>query len=296
MASSDVRPYLSPLEGTVAWDPWHLHQDGEWAVLPEFIEGWDAGTDLEIRRNFRVDIPDFEAQTRIHPRHFGINVSWRSSTTGMVESAWPVAMPDSGTGEISATLAGSRLGGTLTIRTTVVLLDSPEITSAGTAQIPGSVIDDHQQELILERPTAMYPVNMIDFAQTRYSPNASWHLETGGDHLDAPFLGAFMLLINSRDKALCDAIARGPKDKANQLLYEELEAGVASLMIELAIHEHEQLVEATWPAESVGDVLKRTLERSGLIDTVPPSAYDLADFHTRLAGAVRSIGQGRLFR
>jgi hypothetical protein len=142
----------------------------------------------------------------------------------------------------------------------------------------------------------MYPVSVIDFAQTRYAPSASWHLETGGVHLDAPFFGAFMLLINSRDKTLCDAIARGPKDKFNQALYDELEAGVASVMIELAIHEHDQLVEGAWPLDSVGDVLKKTLERSGLVDAVPPSSYDLADFRTRLAGAVRNSGQGRLFR
>jgi hypothetical protein len=214
----------------------------------------------------------------------------------MVETATPIAIPDTGAGEITIDLVGARLGGTLTIRSTVVLLHPPEVGHPGTANITGSVVADDQQELVLERALAMYPVSVIDFAQTRYAPSASWHLETGGVHLDAPFFGAFMLLINSRDKTLCDAIARGPKDKFNQALYDELEAGVASVMIELAIHEHDQLVEGAWPLDSVGDVLKKTLERSGLVDAVPPSSYDLADFRTRLAGAVRNSGQGRLFR
>src|SRR5690349_6072020 len=296
MANNDARPYLCPLEGTFVWGPWHVRQGEDWVVLEERIEGWDPGIDLELRRSLQVDLASFELQTSIHPKYFGINTSWRSSTTGMVGSGSPAPLPESGKCHISVQLAGARIGGTLSIRTTVVLLECPETRSPGTVHIPGSVVADHQQDLILELAAAMYPVNMIDFAQTRYSPTASWHLETGADQLDAPFLGAFMLLINSRDVALCEAIARGPKDKANQALYDELEAGVASVMIELAVHEHDQLVEGDWPAGSVGAILRRTLERSGLVDAVAPSSYDLAEFRTRLAGAVRNAGQGRLFR
>jgi len=295
MASSDVRPYLTPSQDTIVWEPWQLRDGDEWTALPEFVEGWDPGTDLELRRVLRVDLVHFRTETLTDATYFAVNVSWRSSTTGMVESAPTVAIPDSGIGEVNATLSGARLGGTLTIRSTVVLAKSPDVALPGTVQVPGSVVAEDQCELILERGMPMFPVNMVDFARTRYPPSASWHLETGGD-LDAPFLGSFMLMVNSRDNELCAAIARGPKDKISQALYDELESAVAALMIELAIYERDQLVEGVWPTDSVGDVLQRTLGRSGLADAVAPSAFDLADFRTQLAGAVRSMGHGRVFR
>jgi hypothetical protein len=140
----------------------------------------------------------------------------------------------------------------------------------------------------------MFAIHEIDFANTRLSPNASWHLESRMD-LGLPFYGTFRILINKRDSELSSAAARGAKDRRQQALLDELEAGVTAILLELAIDMRTELAEQEWPLDSVGDVLGRILDASGLADVALPAAHDLPDFRTHLAGAIRAMGRGRLF-
>src|SRR5690606_38919204 len=115
-------------------------------------------------------------------------------------------------------------------------------------------------------------VHEIDFSHTRLSPTASWHLETSTD-LTAPFYGTYRVLINKLDRELRAAVTRGAKDKRQQALLDELQAGVAELLLEIALHLRTELAEREeWPPDSVGDVLSRTLAASPLHVVTPPSA------------------------
>ncbi|GAA0403511.1 hypothetical protein GCM10009541_53350 [Micromonospora gifhornensis] len=214
----------------------------------------------------------------------------------MTDASPPVRFDSGGWAVVDTILVGERLSGVLTLRTTVSLVHPPAGRAIGVATVPGSVLADQVQRVVLENVSSMFPVSEIDFSRTRLSPTASWHLETSTD-LVAPFYGTFRVLINSRDRELSAAVARGARDKRQQALLDELQAGVAGLLLELALYLREDLGDRDeWPPDSVGDILSRTLASSPLSTSTPPSAADLAEFRTQVSGAIRNLGRGRVFR
>jgi hypothetical protein len=294
---NDVRPYFVPSPHTVTWLPWNLVEGESQVLLPGCIEGWEPGTNLRLNREFQVDVERFESETQSSVGDFSVNVSWQSSTTDMVDSAVPLLVPPTGAGVVEVELIGSKVGGILSLRSRIVLAQRPRgDVPIGAPRMPGSIVVEDDQLLVLERAATMFPVQMVDFARTTYAPNASWHLDVDGD-LEAPFMGAVLLQINSRDTDLREAIShQGTMDDFQRVLNDEFEADVAALMIDLAVENRDDLLANEWPVDSVADVLKNTLLRANLADAVPPSAHNLVDFRTQVAGAVRKMGHGRLFR
>ncbi|MEU0484830.1 hypothetical protein ABZ260_37325 [Streptosporangium sp. NPDC006013] len=293
---ADVRPYLVPRQGTVVWEPWFLLDAEEWRPMPEAVDGWDPGTDLRAARRVRVDVARFVQETGLHLADVALTVSWTSSTTDMTEAALAARFDPNGTALIHTTLVGERLSGILSLRSTISLTRATVERGVGVATVPGSVLAEHLQRVVLESMSSMFPVHEIDFAHTRLSPTASWHLETSTD-LTAPFYGTFRVLINKHDRELRTAVTRGAKDRRQQALLDELQAGVAAMLLELALHLRAELDEREeWPPDSVGDVLVRTFAASPLHLFAPPAAVELAEFRTQISGAVRNLGRGRIFQ
>ncbi|MBM0255489.1 hypothetical protein [Micromonospora sp. 4G55] len=293
---ADVRPYLVPQPGIVVWQPWMLLGAQEWCPLPAAVDGWDPGTDLRVARRVQVDAQRFRQETGLELDDVALTVSWTSSTTNMTEASPPVRFDPSGATVADTILVGERLSGILTLRTTVSLVRPSDRRAIGVAAVPGSVLAEHVQQVVLESVSSMFPVHEIDFSHTRLSPAASWHLETSTD-LTAPFYGTFRVLINKRDRELSAAVARGAKDRRQQALLDELHGDVAALLLELALHLRDELAEREeWPSDSVGDVLSRTVAASPLPVAAPPSPAELADFRTQVSGAIRHLGRGRIFQ
>lgn len=289
----EVFPYLVPVPGTVHWGGWELQEEDVWIALPAELEGWTPGTDLVLRRTVRVDPVALTAQTFLEPDEVRITTSWTSSTTDMTDACTPVALSGDGYAVLQFTVDGSQVSGVLSLRTTLALRAPARTAEIGAARIPGSVLDEDRQQVALENSPAMFPVHEVDFSGTRLPYDASWHLETTSD-LDAPFLGTFQLLLNTRDRELCSAV-RKPKDKRQLALCDELQAGVAMLMLEIAVKEREELTGRTWGAETVGHVLLQLLRNAGMENDVHPDTAGTARFRTRVADAVRRSGQGRQF-
>ena len=100
----------------------------------------------------------------------------------MVDSAPPIAIPATGSGSVDVELIGHKLAGTLNLHSRIVLSRQPPgETRLGAVSILGSILDEHKQVLVLENPATMFPLQMVDFARTTYSPDASWHLDVSGD-------------------------------------------------------------------------------------------------------------------
>jgi hypothetical protein len=295
---ADVLPYLVPSQEVVTWEPWTYWDGEDWPPLPDAIDGWDPGTDIHVSRYVRIDTARLLEDTRLQPHDLAIVTSWTSSTSGMTEAAPRAPLDHSGVTKTDGTLRGDRIGGVLRLRCTLMLTSTPATQTPGVAWLAGSILSEHQHRLALEGALSMFPVHDVDFSHTSLPPEASWHLETSTE-LTAPFLGTFRLLINNRDGELMTAAARGTKDKRQQALCDELEHGVAMMLLELAIMLRADLADRdNWPPDTVGDVLSRTLaaaEQSNLVPA-PNGPYDVATFRTRLAAATRATGHGRSFR
>jgi hypothetical protein len=294
----DVRPYLVPDPSSVQFGPWRWTAADRTEELPGCLPDWDTNTDLHIVRDVSVDFDQLLQQTSLPPATvFALAVSWTSSTTGMNGSIEPYPIAGGGVVSLAATLPGDRLAGVMTLRTTLTLFNSPPVRAPGVVWLPGSVLIEDNHHLGLEGNDPPFPTHEIDFAHTRLDPDASWHLETSTE-LTAPFLGTFQLLLNRRDTELIAAVSRGRKDGRQQVIVDDLEHGVATLLLELALHHRHELAEHDdWPPGTVGDVLDRILcasSASGHL-RVSTGPHDVAEARTMLAGAARAAGRGRRF-
>jgi hypothetical protein len=295
---TDALPYLVPDPTTVEMTSWVWSSPSGWEPVPSTLPGWDPAMRLELRRSVRVDRDRLSAETRLDlDCPLQLTVSWTSSTSGMRGSAVPVLLSADGVAQLDVTLPGDRIGGVLDIRTSLTLAVSVP-GEPGIATMAGSVLSEDRSELVLEEDLRRFPVHEIEFASTRLDPDASWFLETTTE-LTAPFLGSFLLMLNRRDTELSAAVLRGAKDARQEALVDELEHGVAALMLELAAQLSDELAERRkWPSGSVGEVLSETLsaaERSGTVQAAT-GPHDLARARARLDGAVRVAGHGRRFR
>jgi len=223
-----------------------------------------------------------------------LTVSWTATASEMVEVGYSsIAKADQ---TVRVVLPGARVGGSLDIRTTLSLANPRPDARPGTARWEGSVLSQHVQRLVLQGHGAMFPVSSVDFAGTPYGIYASWTLQTSAE-LETPFLGGFLLLLNTRDLELQSAVSAESKSPRQELLLDQLEAGVAALLIELALDAREELTERDWPTGSTGEVLGSYLKVAAKLGLEFPSGGpDRVDFRSRLESAVRGASWGRLFR
>ena len=294
----DVLPYLVPGHDAVRFSPWQwLNGDG-WSELPDRMPDWDSDTDLSIWREAVIDLERVHRECGLPAdAALALTTSWTSSSTAMSRSAEPVPVTASGPFSLACVMTGDRIAGVVTIRTTLTLAQSPAVQRPGTARLPGSILLEDLRTIALEATDPPFPMHEIDFSRTRLDPDASWHLETTTE-LTAPFLGTFLLLLNTRDKELIEAVARGRKDRRQEALVEELEHGVGALLLELALHLRTELEERReWPVGTVGNVLMRILNGPARLSALhlATGPHDLTEARTMLWGTARAAGRGRRF-
>ncbi|SMQ73136.1 hypothetical protein SAMN06295909_3121 [Plantibacter sp. VKM Ac-1784] len=262
-------------------------------VLPDFLEGWDPQTDLELSCAIAVEVDEFLTMARLPAdTRLRLTVSWSSSTSGM--SDWVYLEDLRRAQTVDALLPGERIGGTVVLRTTITLAEDRQPMGPGEVHRAGSVLWERLQSVRLHGEGSMFPIGVADFAGTPYGANASWYLQTSED-LSAPFLGTFLLLVNSRDEALIAAINQKKTSPLGQQLLSNLEAGVAMIMIELALG-HEGADLGSYSDDSVGSVLSRYLtmaHEEGLTSAV--RADDPGRFRSLAESIVRAHGYGRTF-
>jgi hypothetical protein len=288
---SDVFPYVVPSRDAVAFGGWVTGEDD--AALPAELVGWDPQTDVAARQVVTVDLEGFVREAGLPETvRLGLNVSWLSASTGMRGVLASVDLSEQQI--IEVLLPGEKLSGNVLLRTTVTLAED-HAGPIGSARSAGSVLAEHLQSVAVEGQSEMFPVSVADLSHSPFGPYASWHLQTSAD-LEAPFMGAFLLVLNKRDQELTAAVNSTRRNARQDALLEQLEADVATVMVEMAIKLSADLQSDVWPAGTVGHVLHRYLRiaeryKVGRND----SAEDVADFRARIASAVREDGAGRMF-
>ncbi|TDN43351.1 hypothetical protein EDF64_10821 [Curtobacterium flaccumfaciens] len=294
---NEVKPFRVPSSESWRVGEWQLLRDGIWQALPDVLEDWDADTDLQIRQLIDVDREVIVGQSALQlGAALVVTASWSSSSSQMTDLIDRVPVTDRIV-TIEATLPAGRIGGVLTITTSLALAESGSAGAVASPKEPGSVLLDSTATVALQGDGAMFPVAVIDFAATPFDVDSSWVLEVSSD-LEAPFLGVFQLLINERDEELVRAITRPSADASDRQLVFALEEGVAGILAEAALAVRDELRDdGGWDAGTVGAVLVSMLddvERRGL--SLPGSGPEAAsDFRSRLSGVVRSLGYGRSF-
>lgn len=294
---TDVRPFVVPDPSTIALGAWVVDDvDGE--DLPEAWDGWDANTDIRIRRTCEIDMHRLRVSAGL-PADVPVRVttSWKSSATQMRLRAGSIPVVGDGRHTLKALLPGAQVAGTLVLRTSVTVgadWDGP----AGLACRAGSVLLEDEVRIALQGESPMFPIEILDFATTPWDDDASWHLTVASD-LEAPFLGACWLSLNSRDSELISAVSAAKANQRQEALLETLYGGVAELMLEMAeIRSRDpEAAGATFEPDSVGAVLSHYASALGQsVYEIASTMPEAADRHSARQGATRRMGLGRRFK
>lgn len=289
----EIWPYRRAGSATLEFGPWQL-SGSDPVLLPEYLEGWDPLTDVHLDRVVRCDLHSLKSETGLAATdELILSVSWVNRQSFMTESVYRA---DLGSDQlIQVALPASRLGGSITLRTTVAVATTDLNRPLGVARWAGSVLTAHEQTVMLEGTGPMFPLAEVDFAGTVYPPDASWALQLPDD-LSLPVLGTVLLLVNSRDRELISALAASKTDTRQAAILENLEGQVAYFLIEYAAASRAELESEDWSEQSVGELLTKYLaigSTRGLLSLV--GGGNRALLASGLEAAARAEGFGRRF-
>lgn len=289
----DVWPFRRAGSASLEFQPWHL-SGSDPVLLPGYLEGWDPLTDVHLDRVVRCDLHALKSEAGLAATdELILSVSWVNRQSFMTESIYRASLGSDQL--VRVALPATRLGGSITLRTTVAVAATDLNRPLGVARWAGSVLASHEQVVMLEGTGPMFPLAEVDFAAMVYPPEASWVLQLPDD-LSLPVLGAVLLLVNSRDGELISALAASKPDTRQTAILENLEGQVASFLIEHAAALRAELEAEVWSEQSVGEFLIRYLaigSTRGLLGLV--GGADRGLLSSGLEAAARAEGFGRRF-
>lgn len=290
-------PYVLPREECVEMSPWSVQWNGSVAPLGSVLDGWASGDDVTISRIVRLDLDEIRMECGISAdATLGLSVSWISDSTKIRQRIY-LNRSLSNRNEIEVVLPGDRIGGTVEISTSLIVVASPVMKEKWIAQLPGSILAKDVNKVTLEGEGSMFPMAVVDFDGRVYDSSASWFVETSTD-LEANFSATFQVMVNEKDKALVRAIEESKPSKDQICILDNMQSGVMQVVLELAytLKHRGDLLDFEYGDGTVGETLWNLIEQTGnrnLDDMTDPS--QIATRSAVFQGMARDLSAGRVF-
>ncbi len=238
-----------------------LENDSKQHPLPKFLTGWDYQTILRLSREAQVDVAEIRTATRLDGDvELRLGVLWSVAETGLRGRAADFTLSAGGEQSIviDCELPGRNLGGTLLLETRVFVARSPENPARYSASRAGSVLWSDRTRCRLQGDAPLFPVAIVDFAAFGFDTRAPWSLQIRPD-LDAPAMGAIHLLVNSKNQAVVDALAKaGDPLPEHEAILSTLYYDAGRTLVEFALS-REEIADETFDEDSLGVVLQGLL-------------------------------------
>lgn len=258
-------PYIRPRYGISA-EPWQLRTPGGVEPLPRELPYWDYNTDVPLSRALTIDVDAvFEQCGLADDGQVSIVALWRSTGSGLRTLADRLVVGrDAGTAQIELdfTLTGTHVGGTAILVTQLLLEDPGSTVDPAAPRRPGSVLWSDSCDLRLQGDAARFPMDLVDFRNEVFPDRAGWHLKIGRE-LEAAAMGSILLLINSENKPLAQAVDRATDPRpVDRVALSAMYADVTRAMIEHALAQPDFDDETDYPDESLGQILRALCRRT----------------------------------
>lgn len=260
-----VWPYVRPQSGIEA-GAWQLHLADGTEPLPGELPHWDYNTDLHLSRSVTLDVAAISIQCGLaDDARLAVVAVWRSTGSGLRALAHREIVTRDGSGsarlDLHVMLKGTDVGGVLTVSTQLILDWNGSTVDPTAPHRTGSVLWSDESSVRLQGDAARFPMDLVDFRDEVFPERSGWHLKLGRD-LDAAAMGSILLLINSRNKVLADAVARADSPRpVDRAVLSALYTDVTRAMIEHALAQPEFDDETAFPEESLGEILRNLCRR-----------------------------------
>ncbi|MEW2509458.1 hypothetical protein [Streptomyces sp. NPDC046870] len=293
----DIMPFVRPAAEVLVTSPWQLDDDGGTRELPELLPDWDPQADLALHRRVTVHYPEVLAACRLPAgTPLLVVVDWHSSAAHLAGTAFRhiVIEPDELT--VTAKLAGANLGGTLVLKTRLVLADDvadPDRARRFSPRHAGEILWEETAEVHLEGVASRFPTSVIDFKLRGFDEDARWAIDIPDDP-SVPVAGGVRLYLNQSDTELVTAATRAATPTPLQRrLIEEMYDDVARQLVEACLRPawRDALLDASEEpgslAESLIILVSNLFEGESLEAVAARRDADPSVFATALQGALR---------
>lgn len=258
-----IVPFRTPPESAVSHGDWLLKSVGGDVPLPKEIPHWDYQTDLELKAPVSVDRRTVTEACRLaFDSSMAVLVMARSNHTNAEVVAARLEVPMNETFDLAVELrlAGSELGGRLTLETLLVVTE-PKPLDRLAPQHPGSILWRISHWTDLEGVGTQFPTDTLDFKAVGLDPEAGWQLRIDLTDPEARFMSAARLTLNSGHPAL-ERMLNGAKDEGTEQLLRALNWDVSRQMVQAALRSDDVVgLEMDQEATSVAGVLRNLLGR-----------------------------------
>lgn len=274
-----VAPFLMPHDGSVTHQGWsHMTPSGT-SALPFEMDHWDYQTEINIFASVSINVRQLTHQCRLgFDSKLGVIVLARSSSTNVQTVLTRAVVPDTEECDVplAARIAGTELGGRLTIETMVVALE-PLPTDPLAATRAGSILWKEAHHTHLQGVGTQFPTDAEDFTQTRPDiSRAGWILSLDSSDPDALFMSSVRLTLNSGHAAVRRLLAGTPDEQTRQL-QRVIDVDVTRQLVSAALNSEDIMdLDVDWEAISLGGILRN------LIQQIWPTGEDTQTLRTWL--------------
>lgn len=268
MSTVRVPAYLSAPDDAVRANPWLVREGDLVEPLGDEYDGFDPAAMLALSCRVFLD------QRRIRRAcglgdgdRVGVVGLWSSSSTRLRGASRPeVLAEDAGeaTVDLSLALESHSLGGTLVLRTAVILVTRHHDPAPLVPNLLGSVLWEARepQRVDLEGAATRFPTELREFGRgNSFPPGAAWILDWEPGDLSLPVLGSVRLYMNATHPVM-PGLAAGARDPASVVILEALKFDIARQLLTGAFRNPEFVRDSLgYEDGTVGATLRRLCTR-----------------------------------
>ncbi|MGN9788812.1 hypothetical protein ACTMTF_45970 [Nonomuraea sp. ZG12] len=304
MMARDVMPFIRPAAHVLKTSPWELSNDEGTRPLPLLLPDWDSQADLALHRQVTVDYRQALTDCRLPPDiPLALVVDWYSSAAQYAGSAFRCPVVEDTELIVEIQLSGTDLGGTLVLKTRLMLTDDVPYTNERKCFTPchaGEILCEDIFEVRLEGNASRFPVSVIDFSLYGFDADARWAVDMPEDPA-VPAAGGVRLYLNKADTELVTAATRASTPTLAQgLLLEAMYDDIARQLVEAALRPswRDGVIEAAGEpgslAESLVVLVSNLFRGESLTAVATRRDAEPSVFAAALQGALRRARQGSM--
>jgi hypothetical protein len=217
---------------------------------------WHYLSDISVEWPLSVDLTGIQQDCQLATdAEIGVLLSWKSDRTNL-RSSIPAMPVLEGENLLRASIAGSTLGGTITIEAAIVLRRPGTTMSPLAPSRPGLLLWSASEQVILEGAGGRFPTIGTDFAAEGIVGNSTgmWYLDISDTDLQANCTTALTLYVNSSNPSLKEVLAGGVAARSSQVIAFMM-YDVYRQLLSVAIRSTEFDDRARYERGSLGDML-----------------------------------------
>lgn len=208
-------PFLTIPDELVTTDDWLISGVGEEAPLQRYLENWDYNTEINLRREISIEVPELAQAVQVPEESLDLFLLVRIGTgPGSKPRKWIYQerlSTETGTFKFSTSVESKTLSTRLYLETSLVLAKSTDKGAPISPMRQGSRLWSDVLDVMLEGEEPRFPIELAKFSGVFNGAYISlpWMLHWSPANLHRDFGSAVRLFINSEAEDFCQRFVDG---------------------------------------------------------------------------------------